>query len=464
MNQFRGVKPTGNLGAVARKEVEDLLSNELKPYPDKGEVSQMIQTQAPAPDLSGYATIEQVNSLDPLPTGGSNGQILARVGRNDAEWVNAPDTGIAAITSVGTNTVRVTLSNGQVSDIPITLDNLLTKTALATLTGYWEVISEEEPEEISVRLPDGKTVPVKWTRPLTKSVPVFPEPPVYDDYAGTVLVAPLVGVSYRVVGGDEVTPGQWVKVTGATLPVDVTVEAVAAEGYELLATPRWVHTFPDPEQSQVFFSDSFDRADGQLAGAESDSALGGITQTWQTIGDVRGDDAKKTKRNRLVQVRGNALELLPSATIGADSYGWYCAVVPQMPENWRLEFDLTKFESVTHGATPQIIFNGIASGAISFTLYQLSVNSQPRLEVRLPGDSTTHRLADGLPLGRYVLERFGRTVRAETPTGVRSISIPEEVDIGVNTAPNLYFRNTTIATNGAASFAVDNVKITKLGF
>lgn len=463
MNQFRGVKPTGNLGEVARKEVEDLLNQELQPYPDKGQVTQMIQTQAPAPDLSAYATKAQVESLDPLPKGGTNGQILARAGRDSAEWVPAPGTSIRSVTATSDNKMRVTLSDGSASDIPVKLESAWSKDAQAKVQGYWEVVSEEEPSQKTYTTRDGVTVPVKWTKPFTQIVPVFPEAPAWDDYEQKVLVPALVGVTYQYVGGGVIPPGEWADIPGEP-PFDVTVEAVAAPGYQLIASPRWTHSVPSATEESVVTSDSFDRANSPATGLGStDAALGGMPVTWEFSSSAKADDSSE-----LVKIDDGKLRFSPFSVLGTENRGGAVQVsLSGAPENWRLEFDVDEYTNVTHGQALEISYTGYAS---EFRLALYVHGGVRRLEAKWydkdQGKTVTEALLTGLSLGKYTIEKYRHTLMASTPDGRRSISLTGHDPVAVK-LPKIGFsrmHNTSTYLTDTQQVALDNLKLTKIGF
>lgn len=463
MNQFRGVKPTGNLGAVARKEVEDLLNQELQPYPDKGEVAQMIQTQAPAPDLSAYATKAQVEALDPLPKGGTNGQVLARAGRDSAEWVAAPGTSIRSVTATSDNKMRVTLSDGSVSDIPVRLESAWSKDAQAKVQGYWEVISEEEPAQKTYTTRDGVTVPIKWTKPFTQIVPVFPEPPAWDDYEQKVLVPDLVGVTYQYVGGSSIPPGEWVEIPGEP-PFDVTVEAVASPGYQLIASPRWTHSVPSATQESTITSDTFDRPDTDAAGlGPTDAALGGTPVAWEF-----NSQAKSGDKNKLVQIIGGQMVFLPYSALGTTGNGGPTSIaLSGAPENWRLEFDLAEYANVMHGQSLIVDYIGYSSGF----LLNFYVNGGDRRVSASWYDAeqkknVSENVVRGISLGKYVIEKYRHTLAITSPDGYRSISLTGHDPSAIKPPKIVLYRshNTSSYTTDTQRIALDNLKLTKIGF
>lgn len=463
MNQFRGVKPTGNLGAVARKEVEDLLNQELQPYPDKGEVTQMIQTQAPAPDLSAYATIEQVEALDPLPKGGTNGQVLARAGRDSAEWVPAPGTSIRSVSATSDGKMRVILSDGSVSDIPVKLESAWSKDAQAKVQGYWEVVSEQEPAEKTYTTRDGVTVPIKWTKPFTQIVPVFPEPPAWDDYEQKVLVPDLVGVTYQFVGGSAIPGGEWADIPGEP-PFDVTVEAVAAPGYQLIAASRWTHSVPSATEEIVVTSDSFDRANANGAGLGStDATLGGTPVPWEFT-----SSAKATDTSGLVKIDGGKLRFSPFSVLGNENQGGAASVsLSGAPENWRLEFDLAEYTNVIHGQALQISYTGYAA---NFGLNLYIHGGVRRLVASWfdaeQGKSVTETVLSGVSLGKYTIEKYRHTLSVSSPDGQRSISLSGHDPAAIKPPKITLFRQHNGATylRDTQQVALDNLKLTKIGF
>lgn len=443
-NIIKGLLPTGKAPSVL-----------------KAEIIELIGQNAPSK--------EEFENMDALPAGGVSGQVLTRVGSSNADWVNAPGTSIQAVTSPARNTVRVTLTNGQVTDIPVEVATVWSKENQAKVQGYWEVVSEAEPAESTYTLRDGTVLPVKWTRPVSKVVPVFPETPAWNDYEQSVLVPSLVGVEYRIAGsGQKLPSGQWVRIPGAT-PKDVTVEAVAAPGYRLLSSVSWTHSFPNPNQVTVFTSDSFNRANTGARGiTATDISLGGTVMPW---GWVEGENNLDDFADAVVRIEGKKLVLKPySSWPGEVRRGRVAGLkLEGVPENWRVSFNLEQYQNVVHGQALSLAVSGYGpkKRPVQFEFY--GHYNIARVQVRYPNEQSGHdelvTVLDGLPAGAYVLEKFRSSVRVKHPGGERSISLPG-FDGAATARPalSLYRPLNQAKDQDRQIAAISNFKVEKLGF
>lgn len=444
-NIIKGLLPTGKAPSVL-----------------KAEIIELIGQNAPSK--------EEFENMDALPAGGLNGQVLTRVGGSSADWVNAPGTSVQAVTVEGRDKIRVHLTNGAVTDVPVSLNTQWSKEEQARVQGYWEVVSDTEPESSTYTLRDGTVLPVKWTRPISKIVPVFPQAPEWDDMNGRVMVPSLVGVDYQL-NGRPLQTNQWVGVPGPR-PGKAVVEAKAKAGYRLISSTRWEHDFPDPAAVETWTSDTFNRADTSVMSlGATDAANGGVSLDWgyKSPGDF--PEAEKLMRENF-RLQGRRLAFdLTSADVKAPGFRTVELHLEGAPENWGVEFDLLEYR-VAHGAT--LTFGTLAANqrldksAVTFELYQRIPTDAMRIQVRYhdseQGNDNTVVVMDNIPLGRISLRKYGSSVEVEAGGRRRSISLPGYVDRRTQLHKMRIANQFGPGQQQRPSWVIDNLKILKLGF
>jgi len=347
------------------------------------------------------------------------------------------------------------------------------KDAQAKAQGYWIEVSPTAPAKGTYTTADGTVVPVIWQKPIEVMVPVIPEAPYFDKYALSIQVASLVGVDYYLTGFTKdgatvdvpdvkIPDGGILKLSDVpgkpALPYTVNVEARAEPGYKLPSPISWTYSVVDPKQVKLFTSDTFTgRATDPtpLYNTTTDAALGGSAKLWDATWE-----ASTGNRDRLFTVSGGALKV--DLTVGRAAVG-----VKGIGFNQKAEFDLAFSSDAWWGAsTGEGVFFHLAGDTAlggSGRLY-LAGPFEGAFSVRVGTHGAYQEIAKkriGELSGHYSLEVFENSMIVSIP-GTAPVTVP--LTRTYNPLATWFSVEANRGTPGKGSFAIDNLKLSTIGF
>lgn len=381
-----------------------------------------------------------------IPSGGTAGQVLTKTATGES-WSNAP-TEIPAGGSTGQTLMRTATGVGW--GTPQAAGASWDADKLAIARGFYEVVSATEPTVTAYTASDGKTYPVVWLKPITKTVPVLPQEPYWSRPDSTVTVPDLVGVDYHITGYSKDGGSTWTEtsilipggvasnvktLTGQALPMGVRVKATAEPGYVLPSESAfiWTHDFPDPNATVVITSDTFARADGLLELSMSDAALGGTPKQWGSGNGV------------IKIVNGQAIVGFAQGQLALD----VGAV------NMEVEFDLVRNDGQTGAVGPNMIqvFVGSTGG------WNSGFGFGGTGRVYYSSDNILSPLLQGGTLmGHYKMSIVGTTATITPPSGV---TYTYTVGARAENQTRFMIQAWTQAT---PTFGIDNLVIRRVGY
>lgn len=263
-NTIRGLLPDGHAPSVLRQEVQDMIKTATK---DLGDAK--------------------------LPHGGAVGDALVRDRTGAVRWENVRDgkngrdgqdgRGVTRIEpAAGGQAVNVHMSDGSVTEVPVTVTSNWTAEQQAKAQGYWQVVDDEPPTETHMF-----GVPVVWVKggSVQAPTPVWPMTPSVDYSRRIITIPNQVGVKFTIDGVDA-APGDHT-VPGTDLRT-VRIEALPASArYVMSSMFIWPRTFGDVTNRPLIASVSFT---GRAAGEELVPVR--PESEWKTYGDFKDRDGE----------------------------------------------------------------------------------------------------------------------------------------------------------------------------
>lgn len=344
------------------------------------------------------------------------------------------------------------------AQVPARLSEGELAATIATTNGYVLVASDTAPADTT-----RYGVPVLWldTNEVIATVPVNPPVPTWNDGTSQFTVpSGVIGVDYMWTsggGGVGATLSEGAtESTSGSFPRSVVITPVAQPGYALASgVTTFKHAFPDPAAVAVLTSDGFSGAAGGLAGRELDLSSGGSQDTWNggTSYWVLDGSGVATQSGA---AGGNSLPLV--GALGA--------------QNVLVEFDLIAFSGAGNYGTLNafnVTISANGSGTGSLTLGLFTANGRIQLGAS-NGHGGTSAITDtqGLvqTLGHWSFKMYLATVTITDPQGHTAVydlsdttkyDLPNETTsktVSIGKAPGM----------AAGSVAIDNLKISKVGF
>lgn len=423
-NTIRGLLPDGHAPSVLRQEVQDMIKTATK---DLGDAK--------------------------LPAGGAVGDALVRDRTGAVRWENVRDgkngrdgqdgRGVTRIEpAAGGQAVNVHMSDGSVTEVPVTVKSNWTAEEQAKAQGYWQVVSEEPPAETEMY-----GVPVVWVKggSIQAPTPVYPMTPSID-YARRIITIPnQVGVKFTIDGvdagpGDHTVPGTDLRT--------VRIEALPASArYVMSSTFIWPRTFGDVTNRPLVASTSFT---GRAAGEELvpvrpesewttygsykdrdgvlwDNSLGGNREVrWRQSGpgidpkpnsaDVWRRPWTTTDHGTITDARGKgSQEDAMLFDVGAT--------------NVSLEFDVAAVNADT-GFTLEF---GVPKGIQNAVGTQVSINFSPtssRINDKARGGTWGPNIISGPPAGTWRVDFMDGVAIITSPQGIRAVQDSSPVPPG----------------------------------
>lgn len=305
---------------------------------------------------------------------------------------------------------------------------------VASALGFWPVLTDDPP---SVTTKYG--VPVVWIsrRATLVDTPTLPIVPRFDNATSSYTVPVSVGVDY-VVGSTKKAAGTYASGPNTT----VTITAVAQNGYIIPGVSQWRWSFPDPTKVTVVTSDGFSGADATtVVGRNADLVAGGTTATWKGYWE---DPAAWGASGGKLVYRG---------LLGA------VALPGGAGTNFRLEWDLVRFENVPHDSFV------IAVAATASAGGGLMVSSGITGTRITTGSGHVVRTAPSFVPGRYAIQYYDRTATFETPVATYTADLsPYNASDQGTYGSTVMVRSSKADTAGAVGIEIDNVVLKKVGW
>lgn len=239
---------------------------------------------------------QSLAQVEKIPAGGAQGEVLARASADGTQltWRTVRDgvdgqpgrpgqdgRGITRIEpAAGGKAVNVMMSDGSVTEVPVSVTSNWTAEQQAKAQGYWQVVSDEPPAETHMF-----GVPVVWVKggSVQAPIPVYPLTPSVDYGRRIITIPKQVGVKFTIDGVDA-APGDHI-VPGTDLRT-VRVEALPASArYVMPSNFIWPRTFGDVTNRPLVASVSFT---GRAAGEELVPVR--PESEWKTYGDFKDRD------------------------------------------------------------------------------------------------------------------------------------------------------------------------------
>ena len=393
--------------------------------------------------------------LEKIPAGGANGEVLVRAngdgtqlawrtvrdgvdgqpGRDGAPGRNGQDgRGVTRIEpAAGGKAVNVHMSDGSVTEVPVTVTSNWTAEQQAKAQGYWQVVSDEPPTETHMF-----GVPVVWVKggSIQAPTPVWPLTPSVDYFRRIITIPNQVGVKFTIDGVDA-APGDHA-VPGTDLRT-VRIEALpASERYVLPSTFIWPRTFGDVTNRPLIASVSFT---GRTAGEELVPVR--PESEWKTYGDFKERDGELWNNalggNREVRWRqsGPGIDAIPNSTdvwrrpwtttdrgTITDARGKGnledAMLFDVGATNVSIEFDV----AAVNAATSFALEFGVPKGMQNYAGTQVSINFSPtssRINDKAKGGAWGPNIIAGAPTGTWRVDFLDGTAIITSPQGIRAV-------------------------------------------
>lgn len=387
--------------------------------------------------------------LEKIPEGGAAGEVLARANGDGTQlaWRTVRDgqdgRGVTHIEpAAGGKAVNMHMSDGSVTEVPVTVTSNWTAELQAQAQGYWQVVSDEPPRETTMF-----GVPVVWVKAgsITPPTPVWPMTPSID-YARRIITIPnQVGVKFTIDGVDA-APGDHT-VPGTDLRT-VQIEALPASArYVLSSVFIWPRTFGDVTNRPLVASVSFT---GRAAGEELVPVR--PESEWKTYGDFKDRDGEVWNNslggNREVRWRqsGPGIDAIPKST-GVWFRPWTTTARGTITDargkgaqedamlfdvgatNVSIEFDV----AVVNAETEFNLEFGVPKGAQNANGTPANINFAPtssRINDKAKGGAWGPNIAAGAPAGTWRVDFLDGVAIITSPQGIRAVQDSSPVSPG----------------------------------
>lgn len=387
--------------------------------------------------------------LEKIPAGGANGEVLARANGDGTQlaWRTVRDgqdgRGVTRIEPAASGqAVNMHMSDGSVTEVPVTVTSNWTAEQQAKAQGYWQVVSDEPPTETHMF-----GVPVVWVKggSVQAPTPVWPMTPSID-YARRIITIPnQVGVKFTIDGVDA-APGDHT-VPGTDLRT-VQIEARPASArYVMSSVFIWPRTFGDVTNRPLVASVSFT---GRAAGEELVPVR--PESEWKTFGDFKDRDGELwnnalggTRKIRWRQ-SGTGIDPIPKSTdvwfrpwtttgrgTITDARGKGSQEDAMLFDvgatNVSLEFDV----AAVNTETGFILEFGVPMGVQNAAGTPANINFAPtssRINDKAKGGTWGPNIAAGAPAGTWRVDFLDGVAIITSPQGIRAVQDSSPVPPG----------------------------------